>query len=170
MKTERLQLRRIDSRDWRDIREIWVDFAASPFAQYDVPHDTSEADVRPRIARWESTRESAEHMFFAVCREEGLIGYIDCHKLGEGYEIGYCFHSASHGKGYAKESLSALVGYLRTLGARRIYAGTALNNTPSVALLRSLGFRQTALEQVSFYKDRNGQDIFFDGGRFELAL
>ena len=46
-------------------------------------------------------------------------------------------------------------------------SGTALDNVPSVRLLLSLGFRQTGTEKVSFYKDKDGKAIFFDGGIFE---
>ena len=50
----------------------------------------------------------------------------------------------------------------------KITAGTALNNTPSVKLLNSLGFRQTGTETVSFYKDEEGNAVNFEGGIYEL--
>ena len=45
-----------------------------------------------------------------------------------------------------------------------------MNNTPSVRLLTSLGFRQIGTETVSFYKDSAGNDITFEGGNYELLL
>ena len=87
-----------------------------------------------------------------------------------GYEIGYCFHSDYHGKGYAGESIRALLDLMKGRGAPLITAGTALENTPSVRLLESLGFRLTGTEQVTFYKDEEGNDIFFESGIFELRL
>ena len=84
--------------------------------------------------------------------------------------MGYCFHSAFQGKGYAKESHLALLGYMRNLGAVRITAGTALQNEPSVTFLKALGFTLTETEKVSFYKDEHGEDIVFDGGIFALEL
>jgi len=56
--------------------------------------------------------------------------------------------------GYARESHLALFEYLRTQGITKFTAGTAIGNTPSVALLKSLGFELTGTEQVSFYKDK----------------
>ena len=109
-------------------------------------------------------------MFFAVCLAGEMIGYIAFNERECGHEIGYCFHSSAHGKGYAKEALLALFERLRILGFTRFTAGTALNNTPSVRLLTSLGFVQTGSERVSFYKDNDGNDIFFDGGIFELNV
>ena len=52
----------------------------------------------------------------------------------------------------------------------RATAGTALDNRPSVALLSSLGFTQTATESVSFYQDSAGNPIVFTGGVFEKPL
>ena len=107
-------------------------------------------------------------MFFAICLRDTVIGYIAFNMRAEGYEIGYCFHSAYHGKGYAKESHLALFDYLRSLKIRKFIAGTAINNTPSVSLLKSLGFELIGTEEVSFYKDAQGNDIVFEGGIFEL--
>ena len=108
-------------------------------------------------------------MFFAICLDEIVIGYIAFNIRENGHEIGYCFHSAYHGKGYAKESMLALFDYLRTLDITNFSAGTAINNTPSVKLLTSLGFQLVEQEKVSFYKDADGNDIVFDGGVFEYG-
>ena len=59
---------------------------------------------------------------------------------------------------------------MRELGIKRLTAGTAINNAPSVMLLKSLGFELIETEKVSFYKDADGNDIVFDGGLFELNL
>ena len=109
-------------------------------------------------------------MFFAVCLQNRVIGYIAFNKREDGYEIGYCFHSDYHGKGYAKESHLALINYLHRLGIEKFTAGTALKNSPSVNLLKALGFQQTGEEKVSFYQDQKGNDIVFDGGIYELVL
>ncbi len=170
IRTARLIVRRVTEEDWKSIRDIWVDFGHSPYAQYDHPFDTDPDTVRARIARWASFAASDEHMFFAVCREDTVIGYVAFNARDVGCEIGYSFHSAYHRQGYAKEAIAALLEHLRARGVTTVTAGTALRNTPSVALLTSLGFIQTATETVSFYKDAAGQDIQFDGGLFELHL
>lgn len=168
LRTERLVIRHIKEEDWRDIKDIWVNFNASEFAQYDRMHNTDDEDARARISKWSKANSGMEHMFFAVCLNDTIIGYIALNIRDNGYEIGYCFHSDYHGKGYAKESHLALFDYLRTLGITRFSAGTALNNVPSVSLLKALGFKQVGTEKVSFYKDNEGNDIVFDGGIFEL--
>lgn len=170
IQTARLTVRPIVADDWTSIQKIWEDVNASDYAQYDMPHNTAEEDVRPRVARWANASSGMDHLFFAVCLERVVIGYIAFNIRQAGYEIGYCFHSDYHGKGYASESLRALLAHLRGLGLTRFSAGTALANTPSVRLLTSLGFRLVGTEEVSFYKDADGDDIVFEGGVFELIL
>lgn len=168
LKTERLTIRHIIADDWESIKEIWTDFNATAFSQYDKPHSTEDKDVRTRIAKWAASNSSIEHMFFAICLNDVIIGYSAFNIRDNGYEIGYCFHSAYHGKGYAKESHIALFDYLSTLGITKFTAGTAINNIPSISLLKSLGFMLVRTEKVSFYKDVQGNDIVFEGGIFEL--
>lgn len=169
--TERLKVRFIENDDWKQIQEIWNDFNDSDYVQYDKPHNTDDTSVQARIAKWAAASISGtEHMFFAICLNNIVIGYCAFNVRENGYEIGYCFNSAYHGKGYAKEGISAIFRYLYRMGITRFFAGTAIQNKPSVSLLKSLGFTQVGTEKVSFYKDPNGNDIVFDGGIFELEI
>ncbi len=167
LKTDRLAIRHIVEDDWKSIKAIWVDFRADAFSQYDKPHNTDDEDIRERIAKW-AANSGREHLFFAVCLGDTVIGYATFHIREDSYELGYCFHSAYHGKGYAKESLMALFDYLATLGITKFTAGTAIQNIPSVSLLKSLGFQLIGTEDVSFYQNAQGNDIVFEGGIFEL--
>lgn len=169
IKTERLNIRRITKNDWQSIKEILEDQKDSPYARFDRPKDTDNEVVKKITEKWASSMGSLDHMFFAVCLEERMIGYVALNKCEGGYEIGYCFHSKYHKKGYARESIFALLcSVINMQPGVLITAGTALENTPSVKLLLSLGFRLIGTEKVSFYKDENGQDIYFEGGVFEL--
>lgn len=169
--TERLEIRRVTKEDWQAIRAIWDDQKKSEYACYDNPKDTEPASVQQRIAKWASFAGSTEHIFCSVCLQRSVIGFITLNKRDSGYEAAYCFHSAHHGKGYAGESLRAVLNTVCEEGiADHFSAGTALANTPSVRLLLSLGFRQTGTEQVTFYKNRSGEDIWFTGGIFELDM
>ncbi|MGN0667007.1 MAG: GNAT family N-acetyltransferase [Huintestinicola sp.] len=104
IKTERLTIRHIVADDWESIKEIWVDFNTSALSQYDKPHITDDEDVRARMTKWAGANSGTEHMFFAICLGDTVIGYSAFNIRENGHEIGYCFHSAYHGKGYAKES------------------------------------------------------------------
>ena len=170
LKTARLNIRYIEPEDWESLIEIWKDFNQSEFSQYDVPHSLDEAEVREKTKYWAAESPHMEHMFFAVCNQEEMLGYIDFHKNDDGYECGYCFHSIFHGMGYARESMRGLMEWLSRDGSKRFVAGTALNNLPSVKLLTSLGFEKIGEEKVSFYKDEKGEDIYFDGGIFMVNV
>lgn len=170
IKTGCLSIRRVCADDWKAVQAIWADAAQSVYAQYDKPNDPDDRSVSQRIAKWAAFSESDEHIFYAVCLQDTVIGYVVFNKREDSHEIGYCFHSDYHGKGYAGESISALLGVMKTKGISRITAGTALMNIPSVRLLRSLGFRQTGTEKVSFYHDAEGNPIVFDGGIYEILL
>lgn len=63
---------------------------------------------------------------FAVCLADAVIGYVNFHKTTEGYEFGFCFHSAYHGKGYARESLAALLPAISQGRETGFAAGTHL--------------------------------------------
>ena len=170
IKTERLTIRHIVEDDWKSIKAIRDDFALSPYSQYDIPFCTEENDIRARIAKWAQVNTGTDHMFFASCLEDNIIGYIAFNIRKDDYEIGYCFHSDYYGKGYAKESHLALFEYLKSMNITKFVARTALNNLLSLKLLKSLGFELVGTEKVSFYKDENGNDIVFDGGIFELNI
>ncbi len=168
IKTERLFVRHVCSEDWRAYQSIWTAVEQTEYAQYDCKHDTDDDIVRSKIEKWTTLRDSIAHMFFSVCLESTVIGYIAAHRNEESYEIGYCFHPNYHSKGYAKESVAAVINEIKKTGVKRITAGTGIKNISSVKLLKSLGFTQIETEKVSFHKDKNGKDIVFDGGIFEL--
>lgn len=164
LRSARLLIRPIRFEDWKSLQKIWVDFSKSGYAQYDTPHPLDADEVKTHIQKI-----ICQENRFAVCLTDTgeMIGYAVFHEDRGALDIGYCFDSAYHGKGYARESIEALLEHLRKRGVRRFTAGTGLANLPSVKLLRGLGFRQTATEKVSFYKDADGNPIYFDGGIFE---
>ena len=77
-----------------------------------------------------------------------LIGTVGTHlRDRHEIEIGYWFSPALHGRGYARESLSALLPMLLShYPTRHIYAECRPENTPSWRLLAGVGFKATGLE------------------------
>ena len=171
MKTDRLTIRFIEEEDWQSIQSIWMNFKKSEYVYYDTYKDTDSENVKNKIAKWaDATRKGKDHIFFVSCLEDEVIGFTSMNIRPDGYEIGYGFLDKYQGKGYAKESLIAILNYMKSIGAKKIHAGTALKNTPSVRLLSSLGFELIETEQLSFHKDSRGNDIYFEGGNFEKIL
>lgn len=123
IKTERLLIRKVVADDWTSIKRIWDDFRVSEYAKYDIPHGSDEDEIRLQVSKWENANKGEKHMFFAACLKDEVIGYIDFHDTGNGYDSGYCFYSDYHGKGYAKESYRALIIFLQNMGVKRLVAG-----------------------------------------------
>lgn len=171
MKTDRLTIRPIQDTDWQSMQAIWQDFNHSEYVIYDTPKGTADADVQQRIVRWAAaTKAGKEHLFFVACLNGQVIGFVSLNARQNAYEIGYGFLAAYQRNGYAKETISAILEYLRKNGTERVLAGTALKNIPSVRLLQSLGFVMTGTERLSFHTDKDGRNIFFEGGNFEKKL
>jgi len=145
IQTERLTLRNFTKDDWSDLREMILQYAASPYAKYGHPWPTSEEELKG-VTEW----FASGHTYLAVClRPEGtFIGFVslnprdDC--PGATLNLGYIFNSDYHGKGYATEACQAALHRAFTeLGADRILTGTARENEPSCRLLARLGLRPT---------------------------
>ena len=162
--TKRLSIREITKDDWQGLQKIAADFRKSEYAIYDMPLPTDDEKIRELTSRFAESK-----LFFAVFSADSaeMIGYICFHNDQERYDLGYCFNSAYHGKGYAFEGCTALMEYIaQTYVVTCFTAGTALKNIPSCRLLEKLGFVQTGTETLSFHKDEDGNDIVFEGGIF----
>lgn len=62
-------------------------------------------------------------------------------------EIGYTVFTNDRGHGFAKEAARALVDWAFDQGERQVFASVSPNNAPSLAVLRSLGFRQVGTQE-----------------------
>jgi RimJ/RimL family protein N-acetyltransferase len=174
--TERLVVRRVREDDWQDIRDIWMDFSASRYACYDTPKETEPAAVRDTVSRWAECAYGDDHLFYAVCLQDRVIGFFALNRAANtedprGYYLGYTFHSGFFGKGYASESFRAITDMFISAGKRVIIvAGTAENNIPSVRFLRNAGFDLAYTDLQSFYKDEKGEPILFSSLWFVKRL
>ena len=170
IKTDRLTVRRIREEDWQDIRDIWIDFSASDYAEYDTPKKTDDDSVMDIVSRWAECSDSDEHIFYAVCLEGKVIGFfafnIQTRKkpndIYTWYYLGYCFHSAYHHKGYAFARFRAIEEAFSKCEDRAIViAGTAMHNFPSVRFLESVGFKKFDTDLQYFHTDEHGKPILF---------
>ena len=163
IKTERLEIRRLKNEEWKELKFIIEDFQNSNYGIYDSHFLMEDVKFKNSVKRLVDS-----NLFFVVTLKETseMIGYICFHNNDEIYDLGYCFHSIYKGKGYAFESSIAMIKYIKGLGAKGFTAGTALENTPSCKLLEKLGFVCTETEKMSLHKDKDGNDIIFNGGNF----
>lgn len=163
LETSRLCIRSLNETDWKEMKTIFTDFNHSPYAVYDMPLPTEDEETQALTKRF-----AESNLFFAVFLKESsdMLGYVCFHKDGNSYDLGYCFHSSYHSKGYAYESTKALVEYfVAEYGATGFTAGTAIDNIPSCRLLEKLGFVCASTEIVSF-----DNAFSFQGGNFVLSV
>ncbi|MBQ8381951.1 MAG: GNAT family N-acetyltransferase [Clostridia bacterium] len=166
LQTQRLLIRTLRTEDWKSLSHIAEDFRNSAYAVYDMPLPVEETEIKPLCERFASSG-----LWFVVVLDGEVIGYICFHEEDGSYDLGYCFHSACQGNGYARESCRAMIEYLANNRNAKVFtAGTALNNQPSCKLLHKLGFVLTATETLSFHKDEAGNAIAFEGGIFRKEL
>lgn len=150
------------------MKKIAADFEKSPYVIYDRPLPTEDSEIFALTKQFADTKA-----FYAVFLQNtpDMIGYICFHTEGGICDVGYCFHSAFHKKGYAYESISALMENLhRHHSIQKFTAGIVLQNVPSRKLLERLGFTLVGTETLSFYKDAEGKDITFEGGIFSKSV
>jgi len=164
IETERLYIRELIPEDWSALKRIALDFRRSKYVIYDYPFPTEDEKLKALAIKL-----SEKKLFFAVFLKdcEEMMGYV-CFHYNEGtYEMGYCFHSAWHGHGYALESGRAVMDYVsQKYQTTSFVAGTAMKNEPSVKLLTRLGFVLIGKEMLHFYVDRQGNPLMFEGGNF----
>ncbi len=162
LKTDRLLIRELVPDDWRSMQKIAIDFRKSKYAIYDMSLPIENEKIAVLTQQFAETQ-----LFYAVLFDNVMIGYICFHEERGNYDLGFCFHSDYHGKGYALENCSAVMEYMaKERKVKAFTAGTALKNKPSCKLLDKLGFTLKETELLSFHKNANGNGITFEGGIF----
>ena len=79
----------------------------------------------------------------------GVCGFIDIDSQENAAEMGFWLGRPYWGKGYAIAACRSLIAYGRqALGLQHVVARTLVDNFASRRILESLGFTQTALEEV----------------------
>ena len=163
IETNRLCIRHLKEAYLQYMKRIFKNFNNYEYSVYDMPLPTNNEEVKALTKQFTDSK-----LFFAVILKDSneMLGYICFHKDADAYDLGYCFHSAYHSKGYAYESAKALVEYFASeYGVRRFTAGTAIDNIPSCRLLEKLGFTCVSTETVSF------DNVFsFQGGNYVLNV
>jgi RimJ/RimL family protein N-acetyltransferase len=84
-------------------------------------------------------RQPGEHVF-AIERNGDMVGAIGLIAEGTVAAIGYWLGRQHRGLGYAREALTWMIGYARTLGVRELLAETFVDNERSQHLLAASGF------------------------------
>jgi len=159
METDRLLLRRYQKKDLKDLYAYLSDPEVLQFEPY-LPMDWNETEKEL------DRRIASEEMIAVELKADGtMIGNIyvgsrDFHAL----EIGYVFHKAYWGRGYAAEGCRKVIAAAFSNGVHRIYAECDPQNPASWRLLEALEFEREAhlRENVYFRNDAEGHPIWKD--------
>src|SRR5712691_1741061 len=84
-----------------------------------------------------------------VTHAQEVIGHCGFHGPPEVVgraEIGYTVFAPFRGRGFAKEAARALVAWAFDQGETEVYASVSPDNAPSLAVVKSLGFKQVGTQ------------------------
>jgi ribosomal-protein-alanine N-acetyltransferase len=147
LRTRRLVLRRPRSDDVAAMHAILRDPLAMRYWST-LPH-TDVSETEAWIAKTIDAINAGECDDFFVEHEGLLIGKAGLWKRNE---IGFLFSPAVWGKGYARETLQAVVDRaFRDLGHDEIRAEADPRNERCLRLLTRLGFRETGRAERTFH-------------------
>ena len=89
-----------------------------------------------------------------------LIGDLYIKKSDNEFRFGYTINPIFKRQGYTFEIASSMIKWINSQGDYRIVAGVDKENTPSVNLLKKLGFKfKESLEDEDVYVYQEGSDI-----------
>lgn len=156
VETERLTFRRFRESDLTALVSYRNDPDVARYQGWVLPY-TGEAGAS-LFAELENLDPGIPGEWFQFAIEERsrgeMIGDCDLRPGAEDpalAEIGFTFATATQGRGYATEAVSALLPYaFERLAVRRIVAHTDARNIPSIALLERLGMRWVETRDVEF--------------------
>ncbi len=170
VETERLILRRPRDSDLDALMPGWAD---PEMTRYTVRRDDPRSFLRQLIADMRAKRPGdldPGGPWFQLILESRADGAV-VGDIGIGFdvpgekqvELGYRILPAHQRRNYVREALTGLIPWLIDAhGIHRFVALAAAENVASVAILRSLGFRQEGHFYESFLRDgRWLDDLYF---------
>jgi len=149
LETERLLLR---PPMLNDVQAIFDRYASDPEVTRYLgwPRHTSLAETRAFV-KFSSTHWSRWHAgpMLAISRADGMLlgGSGLVFETPETASTGYVFARDAWGKGYATESLRAMVTLAEKMGVRRLTAECHHDHSPSRHVLEKCGFEQEPLSK-----------------------
>lgn len=157
-KTERLTVSSTTTKDDEAYYRLSIDDDLNALWGYDYREDLGDnAPTKEYFSAFrDGMRDRGEEFSFTVKRDGGVVGELVVWNLGfyGDVEIGFRFFKEEQGKGYAFESASALLKYLKSeIGVKTVKDRASKKNAPSIRLIGRLGFVKTHEdEQKNYYK------------------
>lgn len=163
--TERLSIRRIHYRDWRNLQKIYTDKLNSPYVMYDRAFNISDQCMKNKANEFGVHANGINCMAFGVYYEHKIIGYVTFYWVNiltgydysryivnnkRTYEIAYSFISEDQHKGFATEAIDNLMTAIRDkVDVNCFIIRTSTVNTPSVNLAKRLRFKLKSIDNIT---------------------
>jgi len=150
--TNRLILRPLVLQDAIDFFEYRSNLDANRFQGW-IPEKLQDAKdfIQYRVSPTLNVPDTWTQLAIIHQKSQELVGDIGIYFLPDSQnevKLGYTLSYYHQGKGYASEALAALISYLQyDLAKRRFIALIAPENTPSIRLVKRLGFIQANIEE-----------------------
>jgi len=143
IESERLVIRTLGLDDWADV----FAYAADPEVMEFIPEKPYTPESTMAFAADNPVVDGLPSKFAVTLKPDGrLIGTLTLHLISPRFrcrEIGWVFHPAYYGQGYAGEAALALLRHAFAEGnVRRVVATCDPRNTASWRIMERLGFRR----------------------------
>ncbi|MBG9989163.1 GNAT family N-acetyltransferase [Aerococcaceae bacterium DSM 111176] len=165
IKTERLYIRPFIKKDIDDIYEIYKDKNVCKYLLHEAwENSDKEKEFDKKIQNNELSENSL--LSLAVVLNDKVIGDISVWytEMRETVEIGFVFNPKFSKKGYARESVYAVISKLfDNYKVHRIQANLDARNTPSAKLCENLGMRREAHFIKDYWNKGEWTDSFVYG-------
>ena len=162
IKTKRLLLRALTPEIYE---EVFSTFSEEGLMQFFGCRDANELDEERKKYNEGLSMYRKSFLVFQLIEKETnqIIGWCGFHTWYLPHfraEVGYVLSDESkRGKGYMKEALPAVLDYgFNVMGLKRVEAFLSLENTPSLKLVTSLGFKEEGTLRDHYFKDGRLED------------
>lgn len=171
MKTERHIVRPLRASDYKDNYEY---MSAPETYRFERGKPISLEEAQKFCREW-SAKEKTNFWGAELKANGKVIGHVSFFPEHppefKTWSIGYIFHPAYYGQGYATESTRTVIGYAFTkMGAHRIVAKCSPDNIASWKVLEKCGMRREGTSKKDFLlrNDKNGKPIWLDSYSYAI--
>lgn len=155
LETERLILRKIESRDASDLYEgIYHDFDYYKY-YYPLPFESYE-EYQRLVDKYEEWYHNGNHFRWGMERKEDhkMIGIVQLHtkdNINNNCKLGYIISSKEKKKGYMKEALQKVIHFaFEELNYHRLEAEIVTLNIDSISLAKALHMKEERIKEESY--------------------
>ena len=167
IKTKRLLIRNFLEHDYNDLYEYLSDKETYKYE----PGEPTTIEVAKNLCK----ERAKNNKYLAVLLKNKVIGHIYFDKIEPNklltWEVGFIFNKKYQGRGYATESLMAIIKYgFKNMNIHKIIAHCNPRNISSWKLLERVKMKREGKlrKNIYFNNDENGNPIWLDTYEYGL--